>query len=178
MTERKPPKQTFESWIDKQIREAAERGEFDNLPGTGKPIPGVGTAPDEDWWLRAYLRREGVSGDALLPPSLLLRRDIEHLPETVRDATGEREVRAAVSELNKRIVEWLRMPQGPFVPIAPVNADEIVEQWRRAREAARPKRAQPSLEATGPARAQAGRIAPRPRRQWWRRWRRHDTEAG
>ncbi|MEV0587999.1 DUF1992 domain-containing protein [Nonomuraea sp. NPDC050310] len=30
----------FKTWIDRQIREATERGEFDNLPGTGKPIPG------------------------------------------------------------------------------------------------------------------------------------------
>ena len=27
-----------ESWVDQQIREAQERGEFDNLPGTGQPI--------------------------------------------------------------------------------------------------------------------------------------------
>ena len=26
------------SWMDQQIREAQERGEFDNLPGTGQPI--------------------------------------------------------------------------------------------------------------------------------------------
>jgi len=28
----------WESWVDQQIREAQERGEFDNLPGTGKPL--------------------------------------------------------------------------------------------------------------------------------------------
>jgi hypothetical protein len=38
MTERKPPGMSFESWVDKQIREATERGEFDGLPGAGKPI--------------------------------------------------------------------------------------------------------------------------------------------
>ena len=27
-----------ESWIDQQIREAQERGEFDNLPGKGRPL--------------------------------------------------------------------------------------------------------------------------------------------
>ncbi|MEU1997493.1 DUF1992 domain-containing protein [Nocardia gamkensis] len=173
MTERKPAKQTFESWVDKQIREAAERGEFDNLPGTGKPIPGAGTAYDEDWWLRGYLRREGVGSEALLPPSLLLRRDIEHLPEDVRDATSERQVRAAVSELNKRIVDWLRMPEGPFVPIAPVNADDIVRQWR---ESARPRRERPSRATAAPSRAGAGEDTVRA--PWWRRWRRRDTEAG
>ena len=29
---------TGKSWMDQQIREAQERGEFDNLPGTGKPL--------------------------------------------------------------------------------------------------------------------------------------------
>jgi DnaJ family protein C protein 28 len=28
----------WESWIDQQIREAYERGEFDNLPGKGRPL--------------------------------------------------------------------------------------------------------------------------------------------
>jgi DnaJ family protein C protein 28 len=28
----------WESWIDQQIREAQERGEFDDLPGKGKPL--------------------------------------------------------------------------------------------------------------------------------------------
>jgi DnaJ family protein C protein 28 len=28
----------WESWIDQQIREAQERGEFDDLPGSGKPL--------------------------------------------------------------------------------------------------------------------------------------------
>jgi DnaJ family protein C protein 28 len=27
-----------ESWVDEQIREAEERGQFDNLPGKGKPL--------------------------------------------------------------------------------------------------------------------------------------------
>lgn len=135
MTERKPLGVTFESWIDKQVREATERGEFENLRGTGKPIPN--SVDDENWWLQSYLRREGVRGDGLLPPSLILRRDIEELPETVRDMTSEREVRKTVSELNERIVEWLRMPHGPFVPVGPVNTEEIVMQWRADRAAIR-----------------------------------------
>jgi DnaJ family protein C protein 28 len=29
---------SWESWIDQQIREAREKGEFDDLPGKGKPL--------------------------------------------------------------------------------------------------------------------------------------------
>ncbi|MGW5386878.1 DnaJ family domain-containing protein [Nocardia sp. NPDC003963] len=130
MAERKPAGVDFESWVDRKIREATERGEFENLPGAGKPLPGAGNPyHDENAWLRDYLRREGVSGDAMLPPALLLRRDVERLPESVRDAVSEAEVRATVTELNRRIVDWLRMPAGPQVPISPVDADEIVREW-------------------------------------------------
>ncbi len=37
MEEKKRPRD-WESWIDEQIREAQERGAFDNLPGKGRPI--------------------------------------------------------------------------------------------------------------------------------------------
>jgi DnaJ family protein C protein 28 len=36
--EQKRGPRDWESWIDQQIREAQERGEFDNLPGKGKPL--------------------------------------------------------------------------------------------------------------------------------------------
>jgi hypothetical protein len=35
MTERKPPGVSFDGWVDKQIREAEQRGEFSELPGFG-----------------------------------------------------------------------------------------------------------------------------------------------
>jgi hypothetical protein len=41
MTEREPPGMRCEDWIERQIREAQERGAFDDLPGAGKPIPGL-----------------------------------------------------------------------------------------------------------------------------------------
>lgn len=37
MKERKSSRD-WESWIDQQIREAQERGEFDDLPGKGRPL--------------------------------------------------------------------------------------------------------------------------------------------
>ncbi|WP_199433490.1 J-domain-containing protein [Qaidamihabitans albus] len=133
MTERKPPGLSFESWVEKQIREAAERGAFDNLPGAGKPLPGLDRPHDEMWWIKQKLDREGLSADALLPTSLQLRKEIDRLPGTVRDLPTERTVRDVVVELNRRIAEHLRAPSGPNVPVRPVNPDEVVRQWRAAR---------------------------------------------
>lgn len=52
MTERRPPGMAFETWIDRQVREAEERGAFDNLPGAGKPIPDLHKPYDENWWIK------------------------------------------------------------------------------------------------------------------------------
>ena len=35
-----------------------EDGAFDDLKGTGKPIPGRGTVDDELWWLRGWFKRQ------------------------------------------------------------------------------------------------------------------------
>ena len=90
MTERKPPGLSFTSWIDQQIQEAADRGAFNDLPGAGKPLP---RRPDDDGlgWIREKLRREGVSGDELLPPPLKLRKERARLVDAVQAFGSEQE---------------------------------------------------------------------------------------
>jgi DnaJ-like protein len=158
MTERKPPETSFASWVDQQIAEAAERGAFDNLPGAGKPIPrGGGT----DAWLRDYLRREGVSADELLPTPLRLRREIERLAGTLEELSSEREVREVVRGLNRRIVEWRRIPTGPPMFLRLVDEDAMATRWRDAH------RRPPSPAPASPVPAIQ---APRDMRlRWWRR---------
>ena len=48
------------------IREAMERGDFDDLPGKGQPIPGAGTVDTEGWWIRRWVERNRQS-DAASP---------------------------------------------------------------------------------------------------------------
>jgi hypothetical protein len=134
MTERKPPGVSFETWVDKQIREAMERGEFDNLPGAGKPIPDLDRSNDELWWIRQKMRREGVTPSSALPPSLQLRKEIEQLPGKVRGLPTERAVRDVVEDLNKRIRDWLLVPSGPQVVVVPVDVEDIVAEWHRNRD--------------------------------------------
>jgi hypothetical protein len=113
--------------------------------------------------VRGYIRREGLSGDALLPPSLQLRKEIERLDDSVRELTAERAVRDTVSELNRRIAEWLRAPVGPAVPIGPVNADDVVARWFAARSVRRASVPPPAAAAPTEPEAPVGR------RPWWRR---------
>jgi Domain of unknown function (DUF1992) len=48
----------YESLPERLIREAIEAGEFDDLPGSGLPLPGAGVPDDELWWVRSWLRRK------------------------------------------------------------------------------------------------------------------------
>jgi Domain of unknown function (DUF1992) len=166
MTERKPPDLSVTSWIDRQINEAAERGAFDNLPGAGKPLPKRTDAAAGQAWLRDYMRREGVTAEELLPTPLRLRKEIERLTATVHELRSEQEVRDTVAELNRRIVEWRRIPEGPPVFLRLVNEEMLVSKWRDGR-AGPPSAPSPAYPGPGPADPQA----PPPRR--WRRRRRH-----
>jgi Domain of unknown function (DUF1992) len=165
--QRKPPPMKFQTWIDQQVADAERRGLFEDLPGKGKPLAIKPGAVDGDYgaaWARDYARREGVSPEEMLPTPLRLRREIERLVETAGEFRTEAEVRETAADLNRRIVEWRRIPIGPPIHVSLVNADNLVSRWRaaqaaRAREAAR----------RGPA---EGLTEPPPafrRRRWWRR---------
>ena len=133
MTERKPAVVSFETWIDRQIREAQERGEFDNLAGTGKPIPGIDRPADELWWVKQLLRREGIT---VTPTTLKLRKDVETMFEHLGEVPTEAMVRELVEELNARIRRVNRMPvDGPPSTLMPFDVDHVVERWRGQRAA-------------------------------------------
>src|SRR5262245_25450271 len=122
----------FESAIDKQIREAQERGDFDDLPGMGKPLPDDGEAYDENWWLKKLVAREQLAG--LAPTSLMIRREAEELLETVATKASEAQVREMVADLNRRIEQARRgLVDGPPVVLAEFDVEAVVAEWRKRR---------------------------------------------
>jgi hypothetical protein len=128
MTERKPPGVSFESWIERQIREAADRGEFDNLPGAGKPIADLDRPYDESWWIKQKLHREHVS---YLPPTLSLRKEAEDALARASQARSEPDVRQIVADINEKILEAIRKPpSGPPLNLVPFDIERVVREWR------------------------------------------------
>lgn len=129
MTERKPRGEPFETFIDRLIREAQDQGAFDSLRGAGKPIPGLDAPHDESWWLRSFIKREGLD---LLPPSLELRREIERALPRILKLQREEAVRSEVRALNARIRRLNASGAvGPPSDIASLDEDAVVERWRR-----------------------------------------------
>jgi len=132
MTPRKPPGIGWESWVERQIREAQERGEFDDLPGHGKPLADVDQPRDELWWVRQKLRREKVTYS---PPAMSLRVELEQTRERIAVASTEAEVRTLVDGINERI-RYVNSHtiSGPPTSISVLDVDAVVERWRHARQ--------------------------------------------
>jgi Domain of unknown function (DUF1992) len=131
MTERKPAGVGFQRWVERQIREAAERGAFDNLPGAGKPIADLDKPHDELWWIKQKLRRENLS---YLPPTIALRKEAEEALAAAARAASEAEVRRIIAAVNRKIVDGNRKAaSGPPLNLAPVDVERIVRSWRQGR---------------------------------------------
>jgi hypothetical protein len=181
MTERKPPGMSFETWVERRIREAQERGAFDDLPGAGKPLPGLDRPFSTERWVVDWARREGLETEAMLPEPLVLRKEVERLPDVVRELDSEEQVRAVVRDLNQRIAAWIRRPSGPRVVVAPADQDRMVELWRASRGPDRgPSPPAPSSSpapSAPPADRPAAGEAPPLRAGWWRRRFRRRTSS-
>ncbi len=148
VTERKPANVNFETWVDAQIRASRERGEFDNLPGHGKPLPNLDVYADDLWWIKQLLKREELS---FTPPALALRKSVEDLLDSVGRLRSERTVRDVVEELNGRIRHMNRIPpvDGPPSSLMPLDVERVVARWNEQRRAYEAPTAQaPSDAAT------------------------------
>jgi hypothetical protein len=129
---RKPPGVSWESWIDQQIREGLERGEFADLPGAGRPLDGLDGAHDDDWWLKAKLRRERLS---YLPPTLAVRKELEEARAAIAAASNEDTVRRIVADINQRIRDVNRRgADGPPSTVMPLDEADVIAAWRAGRQ--------------------------------------------
>jgi len=142
------------TWVDSQVRQAMERGDFDDLPGAGKPIPDLGTHHDPDWWVKQLIERERITG--VLPPALQLRKDDAELDGRLDALASHPEVRREVEDFNARVIHARYTPvDGPPLITMPRDVDETVADWEERRASRRT--------------TAAAVVADPPRRRWWRR---------
>jgi hypothetical protein len=159
--------QRKDQWVDLQIQEAMKRGDFDNLPGAGKPIEGLGAQHDPDWWLKKLVEREKIS---LLPPALQLRKDDGELDSRLDRHTAESEVRRILEDFNARVMHARYTPvDGPPLVTMPRDVETEVDAWRERRlDRRREREAQQAASSVERSRDQHA-AAKRPRRRWFRR---------
>lgn len=88
----------FEKLAEKKMQDALKNGDFDDLPGKGKPIilEDLYGVPPEDRMANKILKNAGV-----LPPQMSLRKEINELKKMILECESEQEKR----ELRKKLEE-------------------------------------------------------------------------
>lgn len=111
----------IDQWVEKHIKDAQEKGDFDNLPGNGQPISlDDDSAVPED--LRVAFRILKNAG--YLPPALQDRREAVELDHLLRTLDND-DPQFAVSEKRLRVLQ-LRLQQ------AGMNTDFFRGQYKDA----------------------------------------------
>jgi hypothetical protein len=152
-------------FVEIAIRQAQRRGEFENLPGAGKPLQNLRETTDPDWWFRRKIERERITG--LGPPALTLRTEDRDLDARLDAASSVDAVRELLEDFNKRVREAQRqLLGGPPVVTSPRDVEAEIARWRERRaaryEAMEQERKQAAEERTSRgwfARRRAGRDA-------------------
>jgi hypothetical protein len=135
-------------FVESVIQQAIRRGDFDNLPGAGKPLTGLTAVHDPDWWIRRKIEREQLTG--LGPPALTLRVENRSLDDRLDALAREDDVRAVLEDFNLRIVEARRQLQGGPPVVTPLRDVELeVSRWRERRSSSAAQSA-PRIETTPP----------------------------
>jgi len=156
--QRSPTAADRAAYVETSIQQAIRRGDFDDLPGAGKPLEGLGESHDPDWWIRRKIETEQLRG--LGPPALMLRVEHAELEERLDALAREDEVREYLDDFNRRVIEARRqLLGGPPVVTPTRDAEAEVRAWHERRDARR--RAETE--------AQAAESTRRGRRFRWRR---------
>lgn len=146
----------WESLVDQKIREAMERGEFDDLPGSGEPID-ISVNPFED--PEMCLAHRMLRNAGFAPSWIEERKDIDAELEIARNqlarlwtirqnargtenelgaearwAKAVNSFRTQLAELNRRIAAWnLKTPAAGFQRRL-INIEKEVSQIERPEE--------------------------------------------
>lgn len=147
-------------YVEVRLQQAMRNGDFDDLPGAGKPIANLGDVHDPDWWMRRKIERENLTG--LGPPALTLRTEDAAMDARLDAITSEREVRDTLEDFNRRVIEARRqLLGGPPVVTALRDVDAEVARWRERHRVRRAEAVQTAAEE----------VAARGRRPGKLRWR-------
>ncbi len=120
--------------VERRIVEAMDRGEFDHLPGAGKPLaidqPSV--VNGDVWWALRLMRQANV-----VPDEVRYRKRIDELRREVDVATDDEDVRRAVRELNGLILKLNGMGTNAIpTSLTTFDENEVLARWRHRRQGA------------------------------------------
>jgi len=100
----------FESIIEERIRKAQQQGLFDNLAGTGKPLPKdvIGTSVAEDLRLSYRILKNADC----LPPEMEVKKEIRRTEDLLAGMTDTAERYRTMQKINFLILKFNTMRNG------------------------------------------------------------------
>lgn len=114
--------------IENRIKEAIERGDFDNLPGYGKPL-----VLEDDSHIPPDLRLayKILKNADCIPPELQLKKDIQNIQDMLTGMTDEKEKYRQIRKLNFLVLK-LNMMRKTHVTLeeSQVYHDKVLEKLK------------------------------------------------
>jgi hypothetical protein len=122
----------IERIAEQRIREALERGEFDDLPGAGKPLD-LDDDTDVPPQLRAAYRILKNSG--FVPPEIEVRRELANAEQLLRQALSHEDRQRANRRLEFLLVKLAAMRGGAREPgVEAAYYNQLAARLRHAAE--------------------------------------------
>jgi hypothetical protein len=115
---------------ERKILEAQKKGEFDNLPGKGKPLQLEDDSQVPEELRLAYKILKNAD---CLPPELELKKDIVRLEEMLQGVEDVKEKYRLMKKLNFQIMKLNVMRRvSPLLEEDQVYYDKVVEQLSKS----------------------------------------------
>jgi hypothetical protein len=92
----------FEKIVEERIRQAQKKGEFDNLPGSGKPLQF-----EDDSYIKQELRLayKILKNADCIPPEIELKKEINHMEDLLSKMDNTVEKYRTIKKLNFLIMK-------------------------------------------------------------------------
>ena len=125
----------FQKIIEERIRKAQEEGEFDNLPGSGRPLCLEDTHVPEELRLAYKILKNADC----LPPEIELKKEITRIEEVLAGMTDTAEKYSVLKKLNFLILK-LNLSRGGSVRFEmPQHYEAKLAAHLETRKSSRPK---------------------------------------
>ena len=96
----------YEKIVEQRIKEAMEKGEFDDLPGKGKPLPLEDDSHVPEDLRLAY---KVLKNADCLPPELLEKKEILQMEDMLAKIPDEKERYKLIKKINFKIIKLNEM---------------------------------------------------------------------
>jgi hypothetical protein len=117
----------FQKIIEKKIKEAQKKGEFDHLPGSGRPLRMENDSQIPDDLRLAYKILKNAD---CLPPELQLKKEIRQMEDLLTSIPDEKEKYRQIKKINFKIMRLNMMgKKSPLLEDREVYYKRLVDKF-------------------------------------------------